>query len=95
MIEIIDGNWIADLNNKKCRNLVNGVIVAFEKSGKFYRGKVEYIPDELMAEWANGLNGAKKIENAVLEAEEVYMKAFFQTDIEKNGIRKEWMKKDQ
>ena len=94
MIEIMDGNWIADLQNKKCRNLVNGIIVAFEKNGKFYRGILEYIPETLMFELANELDGKKKIEKAIMEAEEVFMKAFFQTDIEKNGIRKEWMQKD-
>ena len=87
MIEIINGEWIADLGAKKCRNLLNGVVVVFKKRGRFYQGKVEYIPDGLMAEWASGLNGARKIEKAVMEAEVVFMRAFFQNDIEKNGIR--------
>ena len=91
MIEITDGEWLVDLSTKKCRNVLNGVVVVFQKRGKFYEGKVEHIPDGLMTEWATGIDGARKIEKAVMEAEEVFMRAFFQSDIEKNGIRDEWL----
>ena len=87
------GEWVADLEGLKCRNVLNGVVVAFQRSGKFFDGKVEYIPDGLMAEWANGPKRAREIEKAVMEAEEVFMTAFFENDINTNGIREEWMKK--
>ena len=91
MITITGGEWIADLGAMKCRNYHNGIVVTFEKSGKFYQGKIEHIPIELMTKWANRTDGARKIQNAVMEAEEVFMRAFFESDIEKNGIRNEWM----
>ena len=92
MITITSGEWIADLGALKCRNMVNGIVVVFKKKGKFYQGKIQHIPDELMVTWAQEKNGATKTQEAVLEAEEVFMHVYFESDIEKHGIRGEWMK---
>jgi hypothetical protein len=91
MPTITSGKWIADLGAMKCRNIFNNIVVVFEKKGKALIGKIEYIPMELFARWAEKPDGEKYVEKAVTEAEEVFTRAYIENDIETNGIRKEWL----
>ena len=87
MITIADGEWIADLPTMTCRNINNKIVVAFERSGIGVRGKLKDMPMELFAKWAGEPHGERKIQNLVMEAEEVFLRAYIESDIEKNGIR--------
>ena len=89
MITIASGEWIADLGSMTCRNITNNIVVSFEKEGKALRGKIKDIPMELFAKWAEEPQGEKKVQNTVMEAEEVFLRAYFESDIETNGIREE------
>jgi hypothetical protein len=83
MVTITDGMWIADLGNMTCRNIENGIVVVFEKNGGLLEGKIGDMPMELMEQWAGKPNGSRHIQNAVAEAEEVFLRAYFERKIEK------------
>ena len=85
----MDGEWIADLTNMTCRDITNNIVVIFEKAGIGFRGKLKDIPMDLFAKWAAEPHGERRIQSAVMEAEEVFFKAYFESDIEKNVIRSE------
>jgi hypothetical protein len=88
MITIADGEWIADLGARTCRNISNNIVVVFEKSGKILNGKIEDIPMALLSKWAALPNGENKIKNVIMEAEEVFLRAFYESDIERSMITK-------
>ena len=83
MITIANGEWIADVGAMMCRNVSNKIIVGFEKSGETITGKIKDIPMELFARWAGESEGEKKIQKAVMEAEEVFLRTYFESKIEK------------
>ena len=85
MITIASDKWIADLGTMTCHNVTNKIIVVFEKSGKTMAGKIKDMPMELMAKWAAEPEGEMKIQKAVMEAEEVFLRAYFESDIEKKA----------
>jgi len=87
MITIAQGEWIADLGSMVCRNINNGVVVGFEKSGKTLVGKIKDMSMELFGELASQKNGHKIIQKTVMDAEEVFLRAYIESDFEKNGIR--------
>jgi hypothetical protein len=84
MITITDGNWIADLATMTCWNYANNIVVSFEKNENILQGKIKDIPIDLFDIWAVEPDGAKCLKNAVMEAEEVFLRAFFETEIEDN-----------
>jgi hypothetical protein len=51
--------------------------VAFEKKGGAIIGKLNYVPIELFAKWAEEHDGEKHVIKAVMEAEEVFQRAYF------------------
>ena len=83
MVTIAQGEWIADLGAMYCRNINTGIIVSFEKSGNTLIGKVKDMPIELLRHWAMLVNGHKLMQKAVMEAEEVFLRAYVESDIEK------------
>ena len=85
MITITSDEWIADVGAMMCRNVSNKIIVGFERSGKTLTGKIKDMPMELMAKWAGEPEGEMKIQKAVMEAEEVFLRAYFESDIEKKA----------
>jgi hypothetical protein len=78
MITISNGEWIADLGTMTCRNYTNNIVVGFEKKGKKLMGKIKDMPIGLMEKWAALPHGEKNIENAVMEAEEVFLRAYIE-----------------
>jgi len=90
MVTITNGEWIADLGTMTCRNITNNIVVEF---GKDLNGKIKDIPMNLLTKWSADPHGERNIQKAVLEAEEVFLRAYYESDIEKNGIRKEMLKK--
>jgi hypothetical protein len=83
MIRITDGKWIADLGAMKCRNIENGIEVSFTQKGKIFEGKLQDMPVELLKKWAALPDGELNIRLAVEEAEEVFLRAWFEKEIEK------------
>ena len=82
MINIIHGEWIADLGGKVCRNINKKITVCFERSGKTFIGKIKEMPVELAEQWAKIPGGYKLIQNAVNEAEAVYLRAYVESKLE-------------
>jgi hypothetical protein len=83
MISITNGKWIADLGSKTCRNIENRMVVGFKRQGDFFSGAVEDMPLNLLAAWAGSPEGVERIRRAVEEAEEVFLRAWFESGIEK------------
>jgi hypothetical protein len=44
MINIAQGDWIADLRAMKCRNFINNITVKFENDGHDLIGKLDVVP---------------------------------------------------
>ena len=65
-------DWIADLAAMACRNINTKMVVVCEKEGLGFRGKIEDMPIELMQKWATTPDGEMFMQEAVLEAEEVF-----------------------
>ncbi len=82
MITIANGEWIADLHTMTCRNILNKVIVTFEVKEQFPQGKISYIPMDLLSKLAIQPNGDKALEKMAMEAEEVFLRVYFERDIE-------------
>jgi hypothetical protein len=59
--------------------------VKFEKSGKTLIGKIKDVPMDLFAKWAAEPNGERHIEKVVMEAEEVFLRAYFERALESDG----------
>ena len=81
MINIIQGEWIADLGGKVCRNINKKITVCFERRGKTYIGKVKDMPLELMEQWAKIPDGYKLFRKTVKEAEKVYLRAYIESKL--------------
>jgi hypothetical protein len=79
MIRITDGKWIADLGAMTCRNIENRMVVAFKQKGNIFEGKLQDMPFELLGTWAALPDGERNIR----QAEEVILRAWFETKIEK------------
>jgi hypothetical protein len=82
MITIASREWIADLGAMVCRNIDNKIIVVFEKNGNNLSGKIKDIPMKLFSRWAAEPNGETHIKNTVKEAEEVFLRAYYEVNEE-------------
>ena len=85
MVNICNGEWIADLGSMTCKNINNGIIVEFKPCGKTYEGKIKDMDMDLFAEWAKLPDGERLVQKAVMDAEEVFLRAVIETEIENNG----------
>jgi hypothetical protein len=83
MITITDGKWIADLGAMTCRNVENRLVVCFQKRGKAFEGTLQDVPVELLGLWAALPDGERRIRQAVEEAEEVFLRAWFEARVER------------
>ena len=80
MVTIMQEEWIADLGSMTCKNISNKIVVSFKKYGNSIRGKIKYIPIKLFAQWAAEPHGEYRIQEAVLKAEKVFMRACFESE---------------
>ena len=69
-----------------CTDYVNKIVVKMEREGRGIKGKLEDIPMELFAEWAKEPDGEKYVINTVMEAEEVFSRAYIEREMEKKGF---------
>jgi hypothetical protein len=67
-----------DLENMTCRNTENKIIVTFQKNGGEFEGNIQDMPMELMSKWADERHGERRIKEAVMEAEKVFVRAYFE-----------------
>jgi len=79
--------WVVDLLNLTCRNIENQVVVAFEKRGPALEGKIRDMPVELLEMWTRETNGENHIRRAVIEADEVFFRAYFDYEIERKSAQ--------
>jgi len=86
MIQIAQGEWIADLGARVCRNISNGIIVGFQGKGNAPLGKIHYMPMKLLEQWAQKPDGYLLIQKTVMDAEEVFLRAHFENKIEVDAI---------
>ena len=78
--------WVVDLLNLTCRNIENQMVVAFEKKGPALEGKIKDMPVELLEMWARETNSETRIKRAVIEADEVFFRAYFDNEIERRSV---------
>jgi hypothetical protein len=81
MVTIAGGNWIADMKAMRAWNIEDRIVVCFKKKGEALHGEIRDMPVELLGQWA----GEGHIRRAVEEAEEVFLRAYFERDIEESA----------
>jgi len=82
----MESKWIVDLKNLTCHNPENQMVVGFEKKGNTLEGKIKDIPCELFEKWKNDPNCRTIMKKAVIEADEVFFRAYFNKEIEKKCL---------
>jgi len=73
--------WIADLETMTCRNINTGIVLIFERKRKILLPKINDIPVEFLEIWEKMKDDEK--EKIISEAEDVFMNAFIENDINK------------
>ena len=71
------GNWLVNLKNLTCLNTENQMVIAFVKKGPMLVGKIQKIPKKLTEKWITDPNRERNLRKAVIEADEVFFKAYF------------------
>ena len=69
--------WKVDLKAMVCKNTSNNIVVGFERNKGTILGYINDMPFELLAEWSRKPNGEKLLQEAVIEAEHTFFKAYF------------------
>jgi hypothetical protein len=77
------GEWMVDLENCTCRNIENEMVISFEKRGTTLLGKFKKIPIKLVQEWMQYSNWEKYVKKAIIDADEVFFKVYFASEIQK------------
>jgi len=76
MATMVYGNWIADFATLACWNCVTKINVSFEDNGNTMTGKIKDIPVEMMEKLAAEPHAARFIENTIIEAREIFLRAY-------------------
>ena len=86
MVYTANGEWIIDLGKMTCENIINKIVLKFEKEGETINGIITEMPFELVKKLAREMaaktNEQKPIKEAVLEAEELFLHTYFENMIE-------------
>jgi hypothetical protein len=80
------GNWIVDLEKMTCFNTENELVIAFEKKGPTFQGKIKIIPLDLAEKWMKDPNCEKYIRKALVEADEIFFKEYFARKTDRKSI---------
>ncbi|MDR0312165.1 MAG: hypothetical protein LBI14_01060 [Treponema sp.] len=86
MISVENGEWIVDLDAMTCRNNCSNIVVVFEKQGESILAKIDYIPLITLRTWELTHEGSTNIRNIIMEAEDIFLKAYFENELETNGL---------
>jgi len=80
MVTAEDSEWVVDVVTMTCRNTTNNVVVLFEKLGGTLTAKIINLPLELINRWTIEKKGEINIRNTLLEAEEKFLKTYFENN---------------
>jgi len=83
----ISNKWLIDLKNLTCRNTENQMLIAFQKRGPTFEGKIINIPKELLEKLTSDPNCERQLRKAVIEADEAFFKAYFNREIERKNLK--------
>jgi hypothetical protein len=86
MADAVYGEWVVDLDFMTCWNPIWDITVAFERQGKGFKGKISYMPDELIKLLVLTTKKNKILKKAVRAAEDVFNRAMGN---EQRGMGKE------
>jgi hypothetical protein len=75
------GQWIVDLDKHTCRNTENELVILFEKKGMSMMGTIKNMPIKLVQQWARDPNCKDHIRKALIEADEIFSKVYFTSEI--------------
>ena len=78
-------NWLVDLNNLTCRNKETQIVIAFARKGPMLVGKIKKIPIGLAEKWITDPDRERHIRKVVIEADEVFFRAYFAKEIKNKG----------
>jgi hypothetical protein len=86
MVNIVNGEWIVDLDAMTCRNINNKIVVSFEKKEDAVFVKMSYIPIDTLQKWSKTHERDDNMQKSLMEAEDVFLMAYFEKELEKNAI---------
>ena len=78
--------WIVDLKKMTCRNAENNLVIHFERKGRALSGKIIDLPLDLIHKWADDSNGKSNLKKAIIEADAVFFKEYFNREITEKRI---------
>jgi len=73
--------WIADLETMTCRNTNTNIVVIFEKEKNVFLPRFKDIPAGISEKWAKMEDVEKEKEKIMEEAEDAFMNAFIEKDV--------------
>ena len=79
MVTKESGEWVANLVTMTCINTTNNIIVVFENLEGSLIGRIKNIPIELVNKWASQKHIEKNINDAVREAEDFFLKVYYES----------------
>jgi len=82
MYHIPKNDWVADLETMTCRNIISNIVVIFERESNIFLPRIKDIPVDVFDKWVYMNNEEDEKEKIISEAEDVFMKAFIESDIE-------------
>jgi hypothetical protein len=80
MVTTASNEWAADLVTMTCKNTTNNIVVVFEKNERILIGKIKSIPLELVKKWTEEKKEDTNINNALIEAEIIFLKEYYASD---------------
>ena len=86
MLTIVDDEWFIDTEAMICSNNLTNIVVGFVKSGETYIRKIKDMPLELTVRLAKMKDGDLLLQKTVLDAEEVFNKEMFESNVKKVEI---------
>ena len=69
--------WVADPKAMLCRHQESGMSVCFTRNGRQLYAEIASLPHELRRHWEAMQNGHLSLQKTIMEAEEVFIKAYF------------------
>jgi len=83
MDKIPKNGWIADLETMTCRNINTNIVVTFKKKRNIFLPTIKDVPVDIAEKWSKMKDEETEKEKGkiISEAEDVFMKAFIENDI--------------
>jgi len=78
MLTTVYGEWVIDLVKMTCRNTTNNIVILFKNFNGSFIGEIKNLPMKIVIKWATEGKGNINIKNTVIEAEIIFLKAYFE-----------------